>query len=410
MALATSLAGVLSACDDRARTSSDTPTVGVGETSPDAPLIAVTAVQIGSFAEERSARRLVDSLEKAGWTTSIREATVSGREVWRVQVAPTGDADLAARIAFTLRESGFGTLLVTDSARLVGDVEVLSVNRGTHGMSARTRWTHSSDRRSLLIVEDPVGVEAEALPNGFILASDIGPTLIRGDSVWDATPSPSWDRLAVGKAYVLPALEGEAVPAATWRRVADAVKLPLDSVRRNAFMTSGMVPAYGFAQPVIMDVSAGAAGASMTQGRTLPMAGGWRLRWTKDGTVLAIGSKPEMVQDDSPSTSWLGVDPATGAVRGAVDPTDLAPVEWEDGPVIDISIEVDLAETRSLGIENGTLESRGGWIRLNGRVVGPGLAVAATRSGRFIAAIAPRPEAKQYEAKVEPVVYRTGRR
>src|SRR3712207_7095965 len=60
------------------------------------------------------------------------------------------------------------------------------------------------------------------------------------------------------------------VPEAAWRRVAAAVKLPLDSVRGSAFMTSGMVPAYGFAQPVVLDVSARAVGASMTQGgRTL---------------------------------------------------------------------------------------------------------------------------------------------
>jgi hypothetical protein len=115
-----------------------------------------------------------------------------------------------------------------------------------------------------------------------------------------------------------------------------------------------------------------------------------------------------MVQDDSPSLSWLGVDPGTGSVRGPVDQSALAALEWVDGPVIDISIAIDLAETRSLAIESGTLESRGGWIRLNGRIIGPGLAVAATRSGRYIAALTYKANPKQYEATVEPVVYRTG--
>jgi hypothetical protein len=261
----------------------------------------------------------------------------------------------------------------------------------------------------MLVVEDPVAVEAEAIPNGFIFASDAGPTMFQQDSVWDVTPSPDWTRIAYGKAYVLSAFEGEAVPEATWRRVAAAVKLPLDSVRRNAFMTSGMVPAYGFAQPVVTDVSGAPSSASMSRsGRVLPIAGGWRIRWTKDGEQLAIGAKPERVQDDSPSPSWLAVHRETGAVRGPVDETALDDIVWVDGPVIDISVAVDLGETRSLAIDKGTLESRGGWIRLNGRIVGPGLAVAATRSGRFIAALAPRPDAKEYEAPVEPVVYRVG--
>jgi hypothetical protein len=233
--------------------------------------------------------------------------------------------------------------------------------------------------------------------------------LLQRDSVWDVTPSPDWARIAYGKAYVLNAHEGEAVSDSTWRRVAGAVRLPLDSVRRNAFMTSGMVPAYGFAQPVVLDVSGLPTDASISgSGRVLPIAGGWRVQWTKDGETLAIGAKPERVQDDSPSPSWLGVNRETGAVTGPLDAADLSGIEWVEGPVIDISVEIDLGETRSLAIEGGTLESRGGWIRLNGRIIGPGLAVAATRSGRFIAAFAPRPEAKAYEPTVEPVVYRVG--
>ena len=408
LALAACLAASATACGDQADPGNRAARPGAAAISPTAPLIGVTAVQLASFSDRESAQRMIDSLDAAGWTTSLRQGTVRSGTVWRVQIAPTANPDLAARIAYALSAAGQRPIVVNDSARLAADVEVIRVNRGTHGMSARTRWVVARDRRSLLIVEDPVGVEAEAIPNGFVLATDRGSVVIRRDSVWDVAPSPDWRRVAFGKAYVLPAANGEEVPDATWRRVAAAVKLPLDSVRRNAFMTSGMVPAYGFAQPVVLDVSARAVGASMTQGgTTLPIAGGWRVAWADDGDVLAIGSKPESVQDDSPSATWLGVDPATGAVTGPLEVDALDPLQWVEGPVIDVSVALDLRETRSLAIDDGTLESRGGWVRLNGRIIGPGLAVAATRSGQFIAALAPRADARQYEATVEPVVYRT---
>jgi hypothetical protein len=38
-------------------------------------------------------------------------------------------------------------------------------------------------------------------------------------------------------------------------------------------------------------------------------------------------------------------------------------------------------------------------------VVGPGVALAATRSGHYILALAPRPDAKEYEATHRLVVY-----
>lgn len=373
-------------------------------------MVEVTAVQLASFTDQQSAQRLIDSLNGAGWTTSLRSGVVNRATVWRVQIAPTASPDLAARIAYALSQAGRRPIVVRDSARLVANVEVFPANRGTHGMSARTRWVLSRDRRSLLLVEDPVGVEAEAIPNGFIFASDRGSVLVQRDSVWDVAPSPDWRRLAYGKAYILAVSEGEEVRPATWQRVATSVRLPMDSVRRNAFMTSGMVPAYGFAQPVVLDVSARAANASMTQGgTTLRIAGGWRVRWADDGEILAVGAKPERVQDDSPSPSWLGVDPLTGVVGTPLEEDALDPLTWIEGPVIDISVKLDLRETRSLAIDDGTLESRGGWVRLDGRIIGPGLVVAATRSGEFIAALAPRATARQYEAAVEPVIYRTRR-
>jgi hypothetical protein len=407
------LMGIVAACGGDERAGNTRGPEGNREPSGDAPLVAVTAVQLASFADEATARALADSLNAAGWTTSVRQGVARGQQVWRVQVAPTTSDDLAQRIAFALRADGQRPLVVRDSARLPGDVRLFAVNRGTHGMSAESRWARSPDRNALLIVEDPVGVEAEALPDGFAFADERGPVLIQGNGIWHVAPSPDWKRLAFGRAYVLNAHEGEAVAESTWKRVAREVKLPLDSVRRNGFMTSGMVPAYGFAQPVIVNVAEMPAGASSVSGqeRTLPIAGGWRVGWTADGSILAIGGKPEMVQDDSPPTTWLGVDPASGSVRGPLQVGQVSPVEWTEGPTIDISVTIDLGVKRSLAIEGGTLESRNGWVYLNGQIVGPGLVVAATRTGKFIAALAPRPDAKEYEAKVEPVVYQaTGRR
>ncbi len=408
LALAALLVGLLGACDSRPGGAGTPP--GEAAISPTAPMVGVTAVQMASFADRGSAQGLIDSLNGAGWTTSLRQGEVNRATVWRVQIAPTASPGLAARIAYALSQAGRRPIVVKDSARLIADVDVFPVNRGTHGMSARTRWALSRDRRSLLLVEDPVGVEAEAIPNGFIFVSDRGSVMVQRDSVWDVVPSPDWRRVAFSKAYVLPATNGEEVSQATWQRVAAAVKLPLDSVRRNAFMTSGMVPAHGFAQPIVLDVSARAANASISQsGRTLPIAGGWRLRWADNGGILAVGAKPESVQDDSPSVSWLGVDPETGVAGEPIEEDALDPITWIEGPVIDISVNLDLRETRSLAIDNGTLESRGGWIRLDGRIIGPGLVVTATRSGEFIAARAPRADARQYEAAGEPVIYRTRR-
>jgi hypothetical protein len=374
-------------------------------------MVPVSAIQLASFGDRSAADALGDSLTGAGWLTSVREAVVGGRTVWRVQIAPSTSDELTQRIAVSLRADGRSPLVVRDSARQTLDVEVLAVNHGTHGMSARTRWAVSPDRSALIVVEDPVAVEAEALPNGFVFATERGPYLLQQDGVWDVSPSPDWTRLAYGRAWVLNASEGERVPEAAWTRVASESQLPLDSVRRAAFQSSGMVPAYGFAQPVIVDVSSGAAETSMSghrSGRALPLAGGWRVAWTPDGTELAIGLNPERVQDDSPPPAWIRVDPETGRTIGPIAESGLAPASWREGPVIDISVAVDLGATRSLSMDGGTLESRGGWIRVNDRIIGPGLLLGATRNGRFIAAIAPRHDARQYEAPMEPVVYRVG--
>jgi hypothetical protein len=79
-----------------------------------------------------------------------------------------------------------------------------------------------------------------------------------------------------------------------------------------------------------------------------------------------------------------------------------------EGPTIDISVKLDTTR-KAIPIEDGGVESRGGWIRARGRLIGPGMVLAATRSGRFIVALVPNPAAKEYEAKEYLAVYVTAR-
>jgi hypothetical protein len=81
-------------------------------------------------------------------------------------------------------------------------------------------------------------------------------------------------------------------------------------------------------------------------------------------------------------------------------------VPWVEGPTVDISVAPDTSR-KAIPIEDGGVESRGGWIRARGRLIGPGTLLAATRSGRFIVALVPNPAAKEYEAKEYLAVYVT---
>ncbi len=76
---------------------------------------------------------------------------------------------------------------------------------------------------------------------------------------------------------------------------------------------------------------------------------------------------------------------------------------------------LELSAGQPIAIEAGTVDSRDGTIRITTRgpdgrprvrVVGPGIALAATASGRFIAALVPRAAgAGQSEMGAQTVVY-----
>lgn len=296
-------------------------------------------------------------------------------------------------------------------------VGVIPVNRGAHGMSARVRWTLSGDRRAVLVVEDPRGIENDAVPNGFVFAREGSPPVQR-DSVWDVAVAPDWHRVAYARAYTTRPGETDTIPPSEWHRLAGNVGLLESMVRKNAFPTSGMVVAYGVARPFVVDVMA-PVDTTGQRDVALPIAEGWRVGWSLDGSRLAIGAPPEVISDDGAAARWRLVDPVTGAARGGGDASALLRVQWVEGPIIDVSTTVDMKQRRAFRAGDLDVDSEDGWIRVAvrdgnrlraARVIGPGIPLTATANGEYIVALAPDPAAKSYEPPNSLIVYRIFRR
>lgn len=379
----------------------------------------VNAVQLGSFADSSNAVALRDSLARAGWVAYVSRVAPAGAPRWRVLVQPATSAEVPRLVQQTLAAQGRQGVVVRDSGApaSAASVELFQVNRGSEGMLRRVRWARSPDRKSLLVVEDPAGVENEPVPNGFVFASEAGPFFMQVDSVWDVTPSPSWERIAYGRAYEIIAREGPELRSAQWEELAQRLSLSVDSVRRAAFVSSAMNIAYATAQPVVVDVSDRAlptAGSSPEGERTIAMAGGWRVAWTADGATLAVGDAPARAEDDAVPERWIAVDTATWRPSAvlAQQRARWGP-EWEEGPLIDISIPFDMRQPRSVPIEGGRIASRDGWIRIvrdtdavvGGTIVGPGAVLSATATGRFVAALVTRQVRERWEVPLRLIVY-----
>jgi hypothetical protein len=289
---------------------------------------------------------------------------------------------------------------IGDTARSAGrKVTRHPVSRGTRGMFSRVRWALSPDSCAMLVMEDPVSIEADPLPNGFLLVNERGPVLVQRDSVWDVAPSADWGRLAYGRAFRTRASgTDDTVPSVEWRRLAAHTGLDMDVVHRSAFSCSGMTILYCVTQLHVVDVPTRAT--RETSARALPVLGGWRVRWRADGSAVLAGIT-DGSRDQAPARRWLVVDPESGTVRdtiGAADTTGITSVAWSEGPMLSYGVALDVASRSELPIDGAVIVSEGGWItvRWDGPSgvgysfrVGPGRALAATRGGRFIAAIVP---------------------
>jgi hypothetical protein len=263
-------------------------------------------------------------------------------------------------------------------------------------MVTAVRWALSPDGCALLVVEDPVGVEAEMIPDVVRYAASTadGVRLLAIDSVWDAAPDSAWTRLAVGRAHVARAGESDTLPAAAWVALARAAGRPERDVRDAAFAASGMAVAQGVARPMIWTLAPRPDPAP----RALPLLGGWRVRWAPGDTALLLGAGPARTGDDEPPRAWLRVDARTGRALGATSPAAGGPhVAWREAPLLDVSTQVDLAESRSVELPSVTGRVRGesGAIeRVDASgarlALGRGVPLAATADGRVVLALAPR--------------------
>ncbi|HEX4936328.1 MAG TPA: SPOR domain-containing protein [Gemmatimonadaceae bacterium] len=396
------------ACGDRDADSGDRDSVAADTvTAAAAPVTGrVVALQLASYPDTAQAVAKRDSLDRAGWDAYVRVAEVNGRTMYRVLALPSTEASLAEAAAHSIRAAlGPGSVVVLrDSAAPVQPrvTTLIRVNQQTQGMFSVARWALSQDRNAIIVMDDPAAVEAEPVPNGFFVATERPLRYVRRDSVWDAAPSPDWRQVAFGRAHFLRGAREDTLPTAQWEAFANRIGMSLEDVAAGRVHASGMGVAFGFARPGVLDIETGAD-------RIFPIGAGWRVRWTRDGSRLIAGRAPNSAQDFAQATEWVALDPRTGNPRGEVPRGgELADVPWVEGPTIDISVPVDTSR-KAIPIEDGGVESRGGWIRARGRILGPGVVLAATRGGRFIAALVPNPGAREYEAKQYLAVYVTAR-
>ena len=309
-----------------------------------------------------------------------------------------------------------------DTAHLAPVVTVTPVNRGTHGMAERVLWAFSPDSKAVLVVADPGGVENEPVPNGFFFGDEARGFQTQMDSVWDVAPSPDWKWIGFGRAYTVVAGGGTGTDLLT--DVSRRTSIDTATLRAGSFPASGMSLARAVAQPGVIHIPDNPrvqAAADSAMPKLFPIARGWRVRWTTDGTTLALGNSPARALDNEPSQTWSALDPATGALHGTLPSSaKLADVKFTGGPTLDRSLPIDMNQSPPIQIQRGNqtfnIQSERGVItlvettpgaatRVPPRVVGAGIALAATAGGRYIIALAPRSKSDPNETAVEPVVY-----
>lgn len=312
-----------------------------------------------------------------------------------------------------------------DTTHAAPVVTVTPINRGTHGMAEEVRWMFSPDRKAVLVVADPAGVENEPVPDAFFFGDETRGFQTQMDSVWDVAPSPDWKWLGFSRAYTI--LGGGGTGTDMLSDAARRTSIDTATLRAGSFSASGMSMARAIAQAGVIripDNPRAQASADSAAPRLFPVALGWRVRWTTDGSTLALGNNPGSARDDAESETWAALDPTTGMLHGSLPTSSkLADVKFTRGPTLDASLPINVTQAPSITIDHGsrryTIESRRGVITIaepnpqNGetgatgaeRVVGAGVALAATAGGRFIIALAPKTNRQPNDPAVEPVVY-----
>jgi hypothetical protein len=107
----------------------------------------------------------------------------------------------------------------------------------------------------------------------------------------------------------------------------------------------------------------------------------------------------------------LGRDSLSATVGTVTDSSRFATLSWSNGPSLDIASAVDTSAQKQIEAGAARIESRAGQIYLtrpgdsNSIPIGPGLALAATANGRYIAALAPRANRRENQTPTVVAVY-----
>lgn len=320
---------------------------------------------------------------------------------------------IAARTKCVAREERPWTPPAMGAARFV-------VNRGTRGMSARVRWVLSPDSAAMLVVEDPVSIEADPVPDGVLYATERTGRTWRMDSVWSVAPSPDWRRLAVGRAVVISGGEAQEIPLAAWeapaRRLREIVgplpAIQAESLRAHSYSASGMAVQQAAAVTFLVSPDSG-----NSAGVQFVALQGWRVGWTCDAASVLVGDKPRGSQDYDPAALTRQIaTPPTPARDSVLSTAPRAELRWTDGPTLELGEPVVRPTGQRLVVRGRVIEGRDGRVvlrtlRADGgdsteRVIGPGMPLAATRGGHFILALAPRDPPRPNESADHAVVYR----
>lgn len=275
------------------------------------------------------------------------------------------------------------------------------VDAGASGMVAQVRWAYSPDSSALIAVEDWASIEAEPFFDGFRLASERTGRIVGRDSVWDAMPSPDWRHAAFGAALVARAGESESLPTARLEEAAHALGVSPAEARASRFSASGMAVMAGWSRLGIVDLGSG-------QTRMLGSLTGWRVRWSPDGSRIIAGLGPDRAYDDAAPAAWVTLTPdgdSSASIIGTAP--DTATMAWITGPTLDVSVAPDSTPV-TIRRDGHAITSRQDTIRLDGAIVGRGVALAATRGGCYVLALVPVDSAESYAPGWRAGIYDLG--